>query len=142
VSLRSELGYGDSYGSKEYPFFENYTAGGVRSVRGYEDNTLGPADSEGRPYGGNLKVVGNIEFFMPMPFIKDSKTTRLTAFIDGGNVYGLNEDFDVGNIRYSAGIGLVWLSPLGGLKFSIAKALNPQDGDETQAFQFTIGANF
>lgn len=141
--LEGEVAYGDGYGSSNaLPFFENYTAGGPRSVRGYEDNTLGPRDSRNRPFGGNLKVVGNAEIILPVPFAEEIKSLRVSAFLDFGNVYGSLDDFDVGDIRYSAGLSALWVSPLGVLSFSLAHPFNQQPGDETQAFQFSIGTTF
>ncbi|MCP4701316.1 MAG: outer membrane protein assembly factor BamA [Gammaproteobacteria bacterium] len=142
LHLKGNIGYGDGYGGTEYPFFENYTAGGPLSVRGYEENTLGPHDSNDRSMGGNLRTVGNAEIMMPMPFIEKSPSFRLLLFVDAGNVYGIDEDFDAGLLRYSTGIAALWYSPLGGLSFSLAKPLHAQEGDETRIFQFSIGARF
>lgn len=140
--LKSDVSYGESYGDAEFPFFEHYTAGGPRSVRGFKENTLGPKDSNNSPSGGNLRLVGNAELILPVPFVQESRSVRLSAFFDIGNVYGVNEDVDTGTLRYSTGVGAIWLSPLGPLSFSLAKPLNSQDGDETQMFQFTLGATF
>ena len=142
-SLRGEVGYGEGYGDTEgLPFFENYTAGGPRSVRGFRENTLGPLDSYSRPFGGNLKVVGNAEVILPLPFTKNINNFRLSAFVDGGNVYSKDEDFDTSLFRYSTGLAAIWISPIGPMTFSIAKPLNEKEGDETQLFQFTIGTIF
>lgn len=143
LSLNGEVGYGDSYGgTTELPFFENFLAGGSRSIRGFKDNTLGPRASTGRPLGGNLRLVGNVEVLFPLPFLKDTKTARLSTFVDIGNVYGSNEDFDAGLLRYSAGVAVLWISPIGPLSFSLAQPLNKQDDDNVQNFQFTIGTVF
>lgn len=144
LSLNGEVGYGDSYGdTTELPFFENFLAGGSRSVRGFKDNTLGPRSvTTGRPLGGNLRLVANAEVFFPVPFVKNSKSVRLGTFFDVGNVYGTNEDFDAGTLRYSAGVSTVWLSPLGALTFSIAQPLNEKETDNVQQFQFTLGTTF
>jgi outer membrane protein insertion porin family len=140
LSLNGELGYGDGYSdTDELPFFENFYAGGPRSVRGYEDNTLGPEDSAGDPIGANLMVQGNIELIFPVPFLKENRSVRLSAFADIGNVYE-DADFDAGELRYSTGVSLIWISPLGPLSFSLAYPINDQDGDDTQPFQFSIGA--
>ena len=140
--LNGEVGYGDGYGDfNELPFFENYYAGGVRSVRGFKDNTLGPRDSLGDPLGGGFRVVGNMEILFPPPFFTKSNSFRMSAFIDVGNVYANYDDFQAGDLRYSTGIGATWLSPLGALSFSLAKPLNDKAGDDTQIFQFTIGTN-
>jgi outer membrane protein insertion porin family len=137
--LNGELGYGTSYGdTTTLPFFENYFAGGKSSVRGYLDNTLGPRDSLDNVIGGSVKVIGNAEFIFPVPFIPESKTVRLSAFVDGGNVY--DDDFVAGELRYSVGVSAKWLSPFGALAVSLAAPLNSGDEDETQAFQFSFGS--
>ncbi len=141
--LKGQIGYGNGYGdNKDLPFFENYTAGGPRTVRGFRENTLGPLDSNGLSFGGNLKVVGNMELILPVPFVKKSNSFRLSAFVDVGNVYGLNENFDSSLLRYSTGISAIWLSPLGVLSFSLAKPLKKMEGDRVEIFQFTIGTTF
>ncbi len=142
--FKSSIGYGDSYGAtKKLPFFENFYGGGPRSIRGFEENTLGPKDSTGDAIGGNLKLVGNIELIIPVPFITESKSFRLTGFLDGGNVYDIDDDnFDIGDVRYSAGISGIWVSPFGVISASLAKPLNDKPSDETQTFQFTFGTAF
>ncbi len=141
--LKGQVAYGEVYGdSTEYPFFENFTAGGPRTVRGFRGNTLGPLDSQGLPFGGNLRVVGNAEVILPIPFTKKLRSFRISAFVDVGNVYGVQEDFDVDQLRYSTGLSAIWLSPLGVLSFSLAKPLNKQPGDQIEIFQFTIGTTF
>jgi len=143
LSLNGDVGYGKSFGdTTELPFFENFFAGGSRSVRGYKDNTLGPRGSNGRPLGGDLKVVGNAEVFFPVPFVRDSKSVRLSLFVDAGNVYGINEKFKAAELRYSSGVSAVWLSPLGPLTFSVAQPLNSKPEDSEQRFQFTLGSFF
>ena len=143
LMLNGEVGYGDGFGDFEgLPFFENYYAGGVRSVRGFEDNTLGPKDTlTNDPVGGGFRVVGNIEVLFPPPFFAKTNSFRMSGFLDFGNVYASYDDFDAAELRYSVGVGATWLSPLGALTFSLAKPLNEKDGDEAQVFQFTIGAN-
>lgn len=143
LALQGRVGYGDSYGDTEvFPFFENFYAGGPRSVRGFEDNTLGPKDSRNDALGGNLLVVGNAEVILPVPFLQDIESLRITGFVDAGNVYGVDEDFDAGTIRYSAGLSGLWLSPFGVLTVSVAQPFNTQDGDSEQPFQFTFGTSF
>ena len=143
LSLKGEIGYGDVFGNTEtYPFFENFYAGGPRSVRGYEENTLGPRDSFDRPLGGNKKLTGSLELILPVPFFKDVKQIRVTGFFDAGNVYGENEDFDVGTLRYSAGLSGIWISPFGTVSMSIAQPIADEPTDKTQAFQFTFGTSF
>ncbi len=141
--LKGNVAYGDGYGNNaELPFFENYTAGGPHTVRGFRGNTLGPLDSNHRPLGGNLKVVGNIEIILPVPFTENVRSFRLSAFVDAGNVYAASEDFDTSEIRYSTGLSAIWLSPVGVLSFSLAKPLNDKEGDQIETFQFTLGTTF
>ena len=141
--LKGKIAYGDGYGNDEHlPFFENYTAGGPRTVRGFRGNTLGPLDSNRRPLGGNLRVTGNMELILPVPFVKKARSFRLSAFVDAGNVYGIEENFDASELRYSTGLSGIWLSPLGLFSISFAKPLNDQQGDQVEQFQFTIGTTF
>ena len=141
--LEGEVGYGDGFGgTTELPLIENFFAGGLRSVRGFKANTLGPRDSLGEPLGGNLKTVGTAEVILPLPFTKDSRTFRITGFFDMGNVYGPKEDFDFDTLRYSTGIAAVWVTPVGPLTMSIAKPVKTLRDDETQGLQITFGTSF
>ena len=141
--LQGEVGYGDGYGStSDLPLIDNFYSGGIRSVRGFEGNTLGPRDSRGEPLGGDTKVEGRAELILPVPFAPDSRSLRLTGFVDGGNVFGPGQDFEISELRYSVGLGAVWLSPLGAVTVSIAQPLNDEPGDDTQPFQFTFGTSF
>ncbi|WJW76582.1 outer membrane protein assembly factor BamA [Thiohalobacter sp. IOR34] len=144
LSLNGEIGYGDGYGDyDQLPFFKNFYAGGVRSIRGFQDNTLGPKDSATRqPIGGAFKLLGNVELYFPPPLLSELKSFRMSTFFDIGNVFADFNDFEAGELRYSVGVGATWLSPLGALTFSLAKPLNEKEGDDTQIFQFTIGTNF
>jgi outer membrane protein insertion porin family len=154
LAARGELGYGDGYGNTgELPFFENFYGGGPRSVRGYEENTLGPRDSFDRPLGGNIELVGGLEVILPVPFLKAfADSVRIAGFVDAGNIYsttyehpitGANDyDFDLGDLRYSAGISGIWVSPFGLVSASIAQPFGDKADDETQVFQFTFGTNF
>ncbi|MCY4666543.1 MAG: BamA/TamA family outer membrane protein, partial [Rhodococcus sp.] len=90
----------------------------------------------------NLKIVGSTELILPLPFVEQSNTFRITAFMDGGNVYSSEMEFDVDTLRYSAGFGAIWLSPIGPLTLSFAEPLKTEDGDETQRFQLTFGTSF
>ncbi len=143
ILLKGDFGYGDGYGhTSELPFFKNFFAGGSRTVRGFEDNTLGPRDSNNDPIGGNLKVIGNLELIFPVPFLEDKRSIRMSGFVDAGNVFDGFNDFDVADIRFSVGLGAQWLSPIGALTFSLAKPLNDESNDDTQFFQFSFGSTF
>ena len=142
-AIDGEIGYGDGFGNTDQlPLTENFFAGGLQSVRGFHANTLGPRDNQNEPFGGSLKVVGNAEVILPLPFTRDSSTTRVTSFFDVGNVYGPDEDFDFSTLRYSTGIAAVWLSPIGPFTMSLARPLKTLPDDETQGFQFTFGTSF
>jgi len=151
-SLSGDIAYGDGYGDIDYlPFFENYYAGGPRSVRGWSANSLGPRElASDDPVGGNLRLVGSVELFAPAPVGGQfEKTLRLGAFFDFGNVWLTDEsdlvnagDVDLGDLRYSTGLSVTWLSPIGALSVSLAYPLNEQEGDETQVFQFGFGQTF
>lgn len=143
-SLAGELGYGDGYGStSKLPFFENYFGGGFGTVRGYRTNTLGPRDSNGDPLGGNLLVAGNAEILFPMPADSLKDSVRLAAFFDAGNVYDTQAGgFEFNELRYSVGLGLSWLSPVGALTMSFSRPLVLKGADESEEFQFNLGRTF
>ena len=147
LMLNGELGYGDSYGGKEYPFFKNYFLGGVNSLRGFQNGALGPRDIDpttGQDFavGGTKRFLGNVELFMPVPLIKDTKQFRLSAFFDAGAVYAASQSIDSEALRYSAGVGVTWVSPFGPLKLIFAQPLNDEKGDDTQVLQFQLGQQF
>lgn len=142
-----DMGYGTAYGiTSDLPPFERYFAGGSRSVRGYESNSLGnpvtTRDSHGDPLGGNKRMVTSLEMVLPNPFSDKSKELRLSTFIDGGYVWAKDDNLDLGELRYSAGIALIWLAPVGVLRFSLASAINAQEYDQLKSFQFTLGSSF
>ena len=139
------LGYGDGYGdTDELPFFEHFFAGGFNSVRGFKSNTLGPLTAFDRdPFGGDTLIIGKAEFFFPPPLIDDvSSNFRMSTFFDIGNVFGGDENVDVAELRYSVGVGAIWISPFGPLSVSMAIPFNDDEDDETEGFQFNLGANF
>lgn len=143
LSVDGDVSYGDGYGdTADLPFYEHYYAGGAKSVRGYEGNSLGPRDSRGKPMGGSFKTAGTVELFFPPPFDIPGQTVRLGTFFDFGNVFSSTDAFDTGDLRTSAGLSLLWVSPLGPLGLSVAAPLNSQAGDDEQVFQFTLGSAF
>ena len=142
-----ELGYGASYGKKNYPFFKNFYAGGVGSVRGYDTSSIGPRDidpvsNRDFPVGGTKLVLTNAELFVPVPGLKDSKQFRLSAFIDGGSVFGPADSVKLNDLRFSTGVGVSWFSPFGPIKVFLATPLNSKTGDQTQKFGFQLGSQF
>ncbi len=163
--VNGQAGYAAGLGGKPLPFFKNFFAGGVSSVRGFDSGTIGPkglstidttiaacnaftlVNCQKVSLGGDTQVVGNLELFAPMPGIKDG-SVRISGFLDAGAVFGPNDylgrsaTFAFSDLRYSAGVGVAWNSPLGPLKFSLAKPLNKKEDDKTQMFQFNLGTTF
>ncbi|VXC91315.1 Outer membrane protein assembly factor BamA [Burkholderia sp. 8Y] len=139
-----QAGYGAGLGGKSYPIFKNYYAGGIGSVRGYESSSLGPRDkTTNDPIGGSKMVVANIEMTFPLPGTGYDRTLRVFTFVDGGNVWG-DEGNSTGSngLRYSYGMGLEWISPIGPLKLSLGFPIVRHSGDTYQKFQFQIGTAF
>jgi outer membrane protein insertion porin family len=145
--LKAVLDYGDGYGDTDvYPFYKNFYAGGSNSVRGYRSRSLGPKDIGGYDptltVGGSKRVLGNTELLFPFPGMADNKAMRLSAFVDGGMVYGADQVADLGELRYAAGVAFNWFSPIGPLSISYALPLNKQPEDQTESVQFTLGQSF
>lgn len=143
LMLNGDFGYASGYGGKPLPFFKNFTAGGVGSVRGYNTSSLGPRDSSNNYMGGNKSVVGNVELMFPMPGMGKEKSIRVSAFLDGGAIYGEPSQVPSSSgMRYSAGLTLNWFSPAGPLRLSWARPLNQQPQDSIENLQFTLGTLF
>ncbi|HEX5960639.1 MAG TPA: outer membrane protein assembly factor BamA [Rhodanobacteraceae bacterium] len=182
--LSGTLGYGKAYSkdisvqyadaqgtihTMSFPFFQNYYAGGVRDVRGFQDNTLGPRICSGligangqadptaigtngncvggfyfrpQPVGGAFKVLGSSE--LVLPFFKDNPKARISLFADVGNVYANYGDFDASTLRASVGISLQWIAPVGPIVINLAKPVRDQPGDKPyeETLQFYFGRTF
>ena len=144
--VRTDMAYGDGYGdTTSYPFYERFYAGGLRTVRGFDSNSLGPRDElTNQPVGGDIRTVASAELIFPVPFMeKAPNSVRLSSFYDIGNVFlkdkgGFNSD----ELRSSVGVSFVWLAPIGPLRFSWARTLSEKEGDDKRAFQFSIGSIF
>ncbi len=149
LMLNGEIGWGGGYGGDAMPFFRNFYAGGIGSVRGYKSGTIGPRDTPtGAALGGDKRLVGNAELLFPFPGLGKDRSVRLSVFADAGAVWGPGDtegdykDFAFGDLRYSAGVAVTWYSPFGPLKFSFAQPLNAETGDQEEAFQFQLGTVF
>ena len=153
LSLQGRVGYGGELGDNEYPFYKHFFAGGLKSVRGYEQNSLGPKDSKDDPFGGDVIVTGAAEFIFPTPFVKEKHSWRTLFFVDAGNVFdtdcssvsipgNCSDGVEFNELRLSAGFGLSWLTPVGPLSVALATPLNDKTGDETEVFQFALGQTF
>ncbi len=140
--LNGEIGAANGMGGKPLPFYKNFYAGGVTSVRGYDAYSLGPTDSQGNILGGTKRLVGNAEFLFPMPGTGVDRSMRLSLFLDAGQVYGSDQKMNLSDLRYSTGISFIWNSPMGPLRFSYGKPLNAKAGDRIQHLQFQLGQVF
>ena len=143
LSFNGEVGYGQGYGNHPFPITKNYYVGGIGSVRGYSPGSLGPTyqnvNGQILPTGGQSKIVSNVEYTFPVPGSGVDKTLRLFTFVDGGNAFGQNINLV---LRYSYGLGLSWISPLGPLKFSYGIPYKSQPTDNIQRLQFQVGTAF
>jgi outer membrane protein insertion porin family len=141
-AFNADLGIGKGLNGQTLPFYKNYYSGGLGSVRGFEQGTLGPRDITGPVIGGAKKVTVNTEFLLPFPGAGNDRSLRLYGFYDMGNVYGEFEKIDVGQLRSAYGIGLSWVSPMGPLRFAWARPIRSFAGDRIQQLQFQIGTSF
>jgi len=144
LSFNGEVGYGEAYGNNPFPITKNYYVGGIGSVRGYAPGSLGPQywntiTGTYQPTGGQSKIVTNLEYTVPVPGSGVDKTLRVFTFVDGGNAFGTNLNLV---LRYSYGLGLSWISPLGPLKFSYGIPIKSQPTDNVQRLQFQVGTAF
>lgn len=157
-AIRTELGGLFAYGDTATPPpYENFYAGGLNSVRGFEQNSLGPRavydgfySNYNRPTGGTYSLEGGLDFIFPIPFLEDSRSVRSSLFLDYGNVfsdecksYEINcNEFDLSELRYSVGVGVTWITALGPMSFAISSVFGDDEFDETETFQFEIGNQF
>jgi len=143
LALRGEADYGHGIGSKAYPVFKNFYAGGIGSVRGYYSSSLGAVDPTSfDALGGASRLIGNAELQMPFPGQGQDRSLRWFGFLDGGQVYQEGQRMRLSELRYSTGLGISWISPVGPLKLSYAKPLNAKYGDRLERFQFQMGTGF
>ena len=143
LALNGEVNYGRGIGGKPYPVFKNFYAGGIGSVRGYRGSSLSVDPVAGEdPIGGQSRIIMNAELQFPMPGGGPDRTLRWFTFVDGGQVFREEENIGLGDLRYSYGLGLSWLSPVGPLKLSFGRPINDKPNDRLQTFQFQIGTGF
>ncbi len=141
-AANTEVGLAKGLGGRDLPIFKNFFGGGLGSVRGFDQGTLGPRDASGASLGGARKLTFNGELVMPMPGAGNDRTLRLYGFVDAGNVFGESERIDLGELRASTGLGISWVSPMGPLRLGIANPIRKRTGDKIQRVQFQIGTSF
>ena len=142
VGLNGELGWGKGLSGQPFPVLKNFYSGGLGSVRGFEQGSLGPRYTNGAARGGAKKVTLNGEVIAPFPGAGNDRTLRLFGFVDAGTVYGPDDPVRLQDLRASTGLGVSWISPVGPLRLALAKPLRREAGDRIQAFQFQIGTAF
>ena len=142
LAFNAELGWGKGLSGRSYPIFKNFYGGGLGTVRGFDQGSLGPVDVTGAYLGGNRRVNINSELYLPVPGAGNDRTLRLFTYVDVGNVWGEFEKVTAGSLRASAGVGLSWISPMGPLKLSYGTPIRKQPEDRMQRLQFQIGTAF
>ncbi|MBW8721171.1 MAG: BamA/TamA family outer membrane protein, partial [Polaromonas sp.] len=142
IALNGELGWGKGLSGQPYPLFKNYYSGGLGSVRGFEQGSLGPRDASDLAIGGPKKLTLNAEVIAPFPGAGNDRTLRLYGFVDAGNVFGETDQYRLNDLRVSTGVGISWISPVGPLRIAIATPLRKKPGDRIERLQFQIGTSF
>ncbi|WP_114649537.1 outer membrane protein assembly factor BamA [Pseudothauera hydrothermalis] len=147
LMLNGEIGWAKGLGGKQMPFYKNFYVGGLGSVRGFEQSSIGPKDSAGDALGGTRKLVANAEFYFPLPGSGTDRSFRVSTFLDAGYVWGEDangrqQKINFSDLRYSTGLAFSWSSPIGPLKFSLGFPLKKDKDDEVQRFQFQLGSVF
>ena len=142
VALNSEFGWGRGLNNRPFPVFKNSYSGGLGSVRGFQQGSLGPRDTGNLAVGGPKKVTLNAEVLAPFPGVGNDRTLRLYSFVDAGNVFAEKDPYRISDFRASFGIGLSWISPVGPLRIAIANPLRKKPGDRIERLQFQIGTSF
>lgn len=146
VAFNGEAGWGASVGGRTFPVFKSFYGGGLGSVRGFDQGSLGPKDASGTVVGGTRKLNLNAELLTPFPGAGNDRTLRLYAFVDAGSISGptagLANNEDSNKLRSSIGVGVSWISPVGPLRLAFAKPIKKYDGDKMQTIQFQIGTTF
>ena len=140
--VNAELGYGKGLGGRPYPIFKNFYGGGLGTVRGFDQGSLGPVDVTGAFIGGNRRFNLNNELYLPVPGANADRTLRIFVYADAGNVWGENEKLTLDSLRASAGLGVSWISPVGPLKLSYGTPIRKKPEDRIQRLQFQIGTAF
>ena len=140
--FNADFSWGKGLSGRPYPIFKNFYGGGLGSVRGFDQNSLGPVDVTGAYIGGNRKFNMNSELYLPIPGTGNDRTLRWFGYVDVGNVWGENDKMTFDSLRASAGLGVTWVSPVGPLKLSYGTPIRKKPTDRIQRLQFQIGTAF
>jgi len=152
LEFRGRVGLAAPYGSSDHiPIYERFFAGGAYTIRGYEERSVGPADSSSNdPLGGNSMLVGNIEYIYPLfGFLK------VAAFYDVGNVWeklgdiGSNKNANgvsnSGGFKSSFGLGFRVKTPIGPIMLDYGIPLDKAPGKDSRGsgrFHFSVSNTF
>ena len=136
-AVRGLVGFAQGWGGEEVPIFERFFLGGANTLRGQATRSVAPKDRQGEVIGGTSELLFNTELLIPI-FAR----FRLALFFDAGNAYGFGTDFDPTNLRYSAGVGVRFFSPLGPMRLDLGYNLDKQPGEKSYQVNFTVGAPF
>ena len=142
LAVNAEVGWGKGLSGRAYPIFKNFYGGGLGTVRGFDQGSLGPVDVTGAYIGGNRRVNVQTQLYLPVPGTGNDRSLRLFTYVDAGNVWGEFEKLSAGSVRASAGVGMSWISPVGPLQLSYGTPIRKQPGDRIQRLQFQIGTAF
>jgi len=142
LKLTGDFNLSKGYSGKEVPFYKRHFGGGSGSVRGFGNKTLGPLYPNGKAKGGEISILGSANLITPAFFFENNEKMRMSAFIDGGNIYDKSSNIKLGDIRMSAGFGFAYLSPIGSIGAFVSTPLLKKDGDIIEDFGFSLGTGF
>jgi outer membrane protein insertion porin family len=141
LMVNADVGWARGFGGKPLPFYKNFYVGGIGSVRGFEQSSIGPKEGD-EALGGTRQIVANAEYYFPLPGTGLDRSFRMSVFVDAGYVWGEGQKLNFSDMRYSTGLGFAWNSPIGPLKFSLGYPLKKDSDDDVQKFQFQLGTVF
>lgn len=142
LGINAELGYGKGLGNKPYPIFKNFFGGGLGTVRGFDQGSLGQVDNLGAYLGGNRRLNINTELYLPFPGTGNDRTLRWFTYLDVGNVWAVDDRLTLDSLRASIGVGFSWVSPVGPIKISFGSPIKKEPTDRIQRLQFQLGTAF
>ena len=137
--LHGQMGYMAGHSGGDLPIYEKFFLGGINTLRGFSYNSVSPKNENGDLIGGERMFVANFEIRFPV-----YKKAGLTGvvFYDTGNAWTADQGYDFGDLRKSVGLGVRWMSPMGPLRLEYGYVLDPEPGDDTSNWEFTVGSQF